>query len=139
MSAGVVEITSLERWGADVKAGPEGEALSKVVRFPYKPEYNARLVLAPQTGFERLGCDVIVVATNDTMDAPDCPHAAICQACGPEFQKATKALAPIKVTETRLVPVTNHGIGARFAHLFLLIFLFVSLLTLLMLVVLVML
>lgn len=115
MSAGAVDVASLARWGADVKAGAEGEALAKVVRFPYKPEYNERLVLAPETGFERLACDAIVVATNESMDAPDCPHAAICQACGPEFQKATRALAPIKVTETRIVPVTNHGIAARFA------------------------
>ena len=74
-----------------MEAGREGEALAKVVRFPYHPEYNARLVLAPETGFERLACDVIVVATNEALDAPDCPHAAICAACGPDFQKALRA------------------------------------------------
>lgn len=115
MSAGgEIDIGSLPRWGADVEAGREGEALAKVVRFPYHPEYNARLVLAPETGFERLACDVIVVATNEALDAPDCPHAAICAACGPDFQKAMRARAPLKVTETHIVPVPNHAIAARF-------------------------
>ena len=101
MSAGgEIDIGSLPRWGADVEAGREGEALAKVVRFPYHPEYNARLVLAPETGFERLACDVIVVATNE--------------ACGPDFQKAMRARAPLKVTETHIVPVPNHAIAARF-------------------------
>ena len=115
----MTDITKLQYWGADEKVAEDDPAPAGKLRFPCKPELNKpelnkHVVLVGAEDVLKLQCDVIVVATNDTCDAEDCIHADLVRACGPEFKKATKNLAPIKVTETHILPSPEGTIGARF-------------------------
>jgi len=107
----MIEITKLPAWGKD-NNGEKADA-PKNIRFPYAPEFNNRICFADVGDALKLKCDAIVVATTESLDATDCIHEDIVKACGPEFRKDTKALAPLKITEPRIVAVPGERIGAK--------------------------
>jgi len=107
------DITQLPYWGADTSVPEDDPAATARIRFPFKPDFNKRIALVDNKSVLNLQCDVIAVATNETLDAKNCPHDEIVQACGAEFQKATKLLAPLKVTETRIIETPPEKVGAR--------------------------
>ena len=112
-----VDINSLPRWGSDFKdegAAAEAPQQATSVRFPFKPEYNSRLVLTDADKLECIECDVVVVRTNDDMDDETCPFEHVRKVCGSAFQKAAKAEAPLRANEIIVLPVTNNGIAAKF-------------------------
>jgi len=107
------DISKLPHWGSDVDGGAEDATPKDKVRFPYKPEFNERIVLTTTEKMLNLECDVIVVATNETFDAKNCIHEEILEKCGPEFTKTTHNLPRLRVTETRLLPIPSGTIGAK--------------------------
>jgi len=106
------DVTKLPRWGDDKPSQEPGET-PKGVRFPFKPEFNKRIAFSGVDLALKTTCDVIVVGTNDQLDADGCIHQVIVDTLGTEFAKSTENLAPLKVTDCRILPVPEEKIGAR--------------------------
>jgi len=107
------DIAKLPYWGSDFPIDEDDPAPTPKMRFPFKPEFNKRISLARQEDAMKFECDIIVVGTNESLDAKGCFFERIVDTCGPEFKKATSLLAPLKVTETRIMPIPAGRLAAR--------------------------
>jgi len=109
----MADIAKLPYWGSDFAIDEDDPAPTSKIRFPFKPDFNKRISLAREEDAMKFECDVIVVGTNENLNAKDCFHERIVDTCGPEFKKATSLLAPLKVTETRIMPIPAGKLAAR--------------------------
>ena len=107
----------LERWGAHVESAPEDEEeeeargkRAKAVRFPCRPELNARLAVY-HGDYARVDADALVCPTSERLDGVGGAHERLRRLGGASYAAALAALGHCRMSEVKVS--LAYGVCAR--------------------------
>ena len=102
----------LERWGADVAAdaAADAETDQKGLRFPWRPELNARLAVY-HGDYARVDADALVCPTSERLDGVGGAHERLRRLGGAGYAAALAALGHCRMSEVKVS--LAYGVCAR--------------------------